>query len=261
MRPIVFKEAGKIVLVPYNADGTLNFTSDKVVTNVGKLVSIAPSVTINTSTLTDGNSDWQMVFDAGRTGQITVTMATFQPKLYAALMGTNVTEGGSGTMWAADEGYTIPSVAPYEVTLAHTPATNGTLIVVGEDGTAFNKVETAPAAAGEFSLSDNKLTFHAGDAGKAIFVTYEWSATGVTAFGLPERGSRPALYAVISGIVTSDDESAVYDTNIIIDKCKASGDIAQPTMQREPQNWNFTLQVLQPRPGNKAVDYKFALRA
>ncbi|MGB9791513.1 MAG: hypothetical protein ACPLTR_02915 [Thermacetogeniaceae bacterium] len=261
MRPIIFKEPGKIVLVPYNADGTLSFTSDKVVTNVGKLVSIAPSVTINTSTLTDGNSDWQMVFDTGRTGQITVTMATFQPKLYAALMGTSVVESASATMWAADEGYTIPTVAPYEVTLAHTPTTDGTLIVVGEDGTTFTKVATAPAAAGEFSITGNKLTFYSGDAGKAIYVTYEWSATSATTFGLPERGSRPALYVVISGLVYSDDEAAVYDTNIIIDKCKASGDIAQPTMQKEPQNWNFTLQVLQPRPGNKAVDYKFALRA
>ena len=40
----------------------------------------------------------------------------------------------------------------------------------------------------------------------------------------------------------------VYDANIIIDKCKAIGDINQPTQQRRPQPWSFTLRVLKPGP-------------
>jgi hypothetical protein len=34
-----------------------------------------------------------------------------------------------------------------------------------------------------------------------------------------------------------------------------TGDIPWPSRQKEPQSWNFTLQVLKPRPGYKIVDY------
>lgn len=254
MRPIVFREPGKIVLVRYNVDGTLTYDSTNIISNIGKITSIAPSVTQNTSTLTDGNSDWPMYFDTSKAGQITVTMATFQPRLYAALMGTETTTKTTDTLWATDEGYVIP--ANGTVKLAHTPKTNGALVVVGEDDTVFTVAETTPAT-GTYTITDGTITFAAADAGKAVYVTYEWNAADAVNLGMPERGSRPALHAIISGTVESDDGVAKYDVNIIIDKCKATGDLAQPSMQQEPQSWSFTLQVLQPRPGMKAVGYKF----
>lgn len=257
MRPIVFEEAGKFVLVRYNTDGTLNYAPNNIISNVGKVTSIAPSTTLNTSTLTDGNSDWDMYFDTSKAGQITITMATFQPELYAALIGTGTTTETTDTLWAADEDYTIPEDGIIE--LKHAPKTDGTIVVKGEDGTEFTKAELTPEA-GQYAITTNKLTFATGDAGKVIYVTYEWDATEALNLGLPEKGSRPALHAIITGLVNSDDGVTKYDANIIIDKCKATGDVASPSMQREPQNWSFTLQVMQPRPGMKAVGYKFVPR-
>lgn len=257
MRPIVFEEPGKLMLVRYNADSTLTYTPANIISNVGKVISIAPSTTQNTATLTDGNSDWDMYFDTSKAGQITITMATFQPELYAALMGTETTIEATDTLWAADEGYTIPEEGTVEI--AHTPKTNGAIVVKGEDGTEFTVAELTPEA-GQYTIATNKLTFAAGDAGKVIYVTYEWDATEALSFGLPEKGSRPALHAIVTGLANSDDGVTKYDANIIIDKCKATGDVASPSMQREPQNWSFTLQVMQPRPGMKAVGYKFVPR-
>lgn len=255
MRPVVFKEAGKIMLVYYNPDGTLSRTPTNIVSNIGKVASIAPSVTWNTSNLTDGNSPWDMHFDTTQTGQIVVTMSEFQPKLYAALIGTKTEIKTNKILWAIDEEFTIEADAT--VTLAHTPKTDGAIVVIGGDGTEFTKAETGPTA-GQYTIATNKLTFATEDVGKAVFVTYEWEASDVLNFGLPAKGSRPALHAVVSGLVSSADGVTNYYTNIFIDKCKATGDLASPQMGREPQPWNFTLQVLPPRPGIKPVDYDFA---
>lgn len=236
------------MLVRYSADGTLRYDKDTILCNVGKVTSIAPSTTQNTSTLTDGNSDWDMHFDTTKAGQLTVTMATFQPELYAALMGVEAEETKGDTFWVADEGHVVDDDG--EIKLDHVPAEDGVMVVKFEDGSEPSGTITP----------SQTLSIGEGDAGKTVFVTYEAETEGGIEFGLPESGSRPALHAIITGEAESDDGAAVYDVNILIDKCKATGDVASPTMQREAQNWSFTLQVLQPRPGKRAVGYKFLPR-
>lgn len=261
MRNIIYPQAGKIILVKYGSDGTLNFNASNIVANTGEVQSIAPGATFNTSELADGNSHFPVgVYDTGIGGQITVTMATFQPALYAALVGGTFEEGIADTLWATDEGFTVPSESPYTVTLTHTPKTKGTLIVLDNASSPFTKSETTPGV-GQFSLASNTLKFNSMDAGKEIFVTYEWSATEVSKLALPVSGMRPALHAIISTEATGPDGIGVVDANIIIDKCKAIGDINQPTQQHEPQNWSFTLRVLKPRAGLKPVYWKYAKRA
>ncbi len=261
MRNIIYPKAGKIILVKYNPDGTLNFNPSNIVANVGEVQSIAASSTFNTSELADGNSLFPVgVYDTGIGGQITVTMATFQPALYAALVGGTFEEGVADTLWTTDEGFTIPSESPYTVTLTHTPKTGGTLIVLDNASSPFTQVGSSPAV-GQFSLTSNTLTFNSADAGKEIFVTYEWSATQVSKLSLPVSGMRPALHAIISTEASTPDKTGVVDVNIIIDKCMATGDINQPTQQREPQNWSFNLRVLKPRAGLRPVYWKYAKRA
>lgn len=262
MKPVIFPKAGKIALVRYGADGALDLSNPaNFIGANGKVQSITPSVEINTSELADGNSDWPMgVYDTGKSGTIQVTMSSFQPNLYAALMGTAIEKESNQKMWAAEEEKTIPSSGSFVVELDHEVAAGGTIVVLNNEGSPFVSVDSGPAA-GEFTVSGNQLTFNSVDAGKEIFVTYEHIVTSSEKLYLPSSGSRPVLHAIISTIATNEDETQQFDANIIIDKCKATGAIAPPPQQREPQPWNFTLRVLKPRSGYNPVYWRYAPRA
>ena len=258
MRPLVFRESGRLILVKYKSDGTLSFEPDQMVLANGTVQSIAPNVNFSVTELPDGNSLFPMGrYDTGINGQLVVTMSSFQPKLYAALIGTDVEEEATGTLWVADYAETIPDESPYTITLAHTPKAGGALFIADVNGDLFDEAETTPVA-GEYTISDNVLTFNEADAGKTVFISYEWTGT-TKKYGIRTSGSRPVLHAIISGNAVDEDEINTYPVNIFIDKCKASDDIKPPTMQNTPEAWSFTLSVLRPRPGRRPVDWKFAI--
>lgn len=75
-----------------------------------------------------------------------------------------------------DESHTIGST-PYEVTIA--PPSSGTFLtdlgVTDTSGTSFTRVASAPAT-GQYSLSAGVYTFAAADTGKAVLISYEYSA-------------------------------------------------------------------------------------
>lgn len=259
MEPIIYPRAGKIVFRKYAGTGAL---SDNFITNNGRVQSIAPNVNIATTDLADGNSDFPVgVYDTGKSGQVVVTMATFQPELYAALMGSEFKTNPTDTLWATDKEITIPESSPYVVSLSpHTPKSAGTIILVDKEGSPFVEVASSPST-GEFSVSGSNVEFNSADAGLPVFMTFEWDASDVKMLGLPAIGVRPVVQAIMSTEATDEGEVNVYDANIIVDKCKATGDINQPTQQREAQPWSFTLRVLKPRAGYNAVYWKYAKRA
>ncbi len=258
MQSIIYPSAGRIVFRKYAATGVL---SNNFITNNGTVESIATNVNIATTQLADGNSDFPMgVYDTGKSGQIVVTMSSFQPELYAALMGSQLETIVEDDLWAADQEISVPESSPYIVTLPHTLKTDGIVIVVDKSGSPFVSVATSPAQ-GEYLASGSTVEFNSVDAGRVLFITYEWTGNNVNKFGLPAVGIRPVMQAIISTVATDEDQVNEYDANIIVDKCKATGDINQPTQQREPQNWSFTLQVLKPRPGYNPVYWKYALRS
>lgn len=261
MRPVIYPRAGKIILVRFSAGGTLDLTNpENFIGANGTVQTITPSVEIATTDMADGNSDFPMgVYDTGKNGTIQVTMSSFQPRLYAALMGTEKVDETNQNMWAAEEEKTIPDSAPFDVKLDNVVAADGTIVVLNNDGSPLVSVDAAPAT-GQFSVSADTLTFNSTDAGTAIFVTYEHQAPTSERIYLPSSGSRPVLHAIISTLATSEDETQEYNANIIVDKCKATGAMSPPPQQREPQPWNFTLRILKPRGGYNPVYWRFALK-
>ena len=258
MRSIIYPRAGKIVFRKFLSSGAL---SDNFITNNGTVESIAANVNIATTSLADGNSDFPMgVYDTGKSGQVVVTMSSFQPALYAALMGSEMESLSDSEMRAVDQEISIPEPSPFVVALNHEPDSDGTIILVDKDGSPFVKQASSPAE-GEFSVSDKNVEFNSANAGEAVFMTYEWQADLASRLALPAIGARPVMQAIVSTEATDEDEINIYDANIVVDKFKATGDINQPTQQREPQNWSFTLQVLKPRPGYNPVYWKYALRS
>lgn len=260
MRSIIFNKAGKIALTRY-VNGTLTYTPANMSVRNGTVASIQSAVSYNTTTLPDGNSDWPAgEYDIGADGRITVNFSSYQPEILAFLLGTTVTEIANMDMFSVDEEQTVPSVSPYTVQLRHIPNANMVPILTDDTASPFVKVASAPAS-GQFSVSGDIVTLNSADAGKNVFSTYIWGAASGKEFGLPKLVSRPALQCIVSGEATSEDESEIFDANIIVDRCKAVGDINPPEASREPKGWSVTLKVLKPRGQNKAVDYKLAQRA
>lgn len=259
MRPIIFNKAGNIALVKYKTDGTLDLTDpSKFVAANGVIESITPSIETTTSDLPNGNSDWPLgPFDTGRKGTIEVSMSSFQPNLYAALMGVDKVAESTQNFWAVNEPKSV-ATDDYTVTLENAVVAGGVITIVDNSGSPFASVASGPAA-GQFTVAGADLTFNSADTGKEVFATYQYATLTSERLSLPVSGARLALHAIIAGQAMSEDGTTVFDSNILIDKCKASGSIAPPPQQHTPAGWKFTLQVMEPRAGCKVVDFNYKL--
>jgi hypothetical protein len=255
MEPIIFQKAGRIMVVPYNSDGTLDIANKAIIVS-DAVQEVQPSISKKIQDIPDGNSDWPAAkVETGKEGKVTITTGVFPPDLFASVIGQTVAAVTNKPMWAVGVDYTIS--ASNAITLAQTPAAGNVPIVTGIDGTKYTKVASAPTA-GQFSITGATLTFNAADANKPVKVTYQYSAATGNNFGLPETGSNPALYVVIDGEATNKDGNNVQDCNIIIDKCMVEGDINFPQFKREPGTFQITLNVIKPRGGQKAIDVSFS---
>ncbi len=258
---LVFLQAGTIALVRYKSDGTLDLTdASKFIGGGNTVESIKSSIDIKTSELSDGNADFPMgIYDTGKDGTIEVKMSGFSTKFHSALMGVDVESEASQNMWAAEEGHSIPASGAYTYDLSNIVATGGTIVVLDNTGSPFVSVSSGPAA-GQFTVSSKTITHNSADAGKEVYVTYEHQALTSERIALPATvGSRPALYAIITTIAQSNDETQEFPVNIIVDKCKATGAIAPPTQKRGGEGWTFNLKVLKPRADYNPVYYRYKL--
>jgi hypothetical protein len=242
---LVYKKAGRIELIRYR-DG-------KRFLKNGVVQSLSPQITNNTATLADGNSAMDMVFSSGKAAQVTVNLNSFQPSLYAALVAGDVTDETGVSIRRIEEN-TIPSASPFTVTLTRTPVTD-TVVVHNEDDSPFVKVASDPAV-GQYSVSANVVTFNSVDAGKEVVIAYDVAATNAKRMQLSAEASNDVFRLIVAGeAVLRKDEGTTKLDAITFDRVMPTGDIPWPSRQKEPQGWNFTLQVLKPRPGYKVVDY------
>ena len=249
MQPIVFNKAGKILLKKY-VNGVP--TMEKSLSRMGVVQQITPNISINGTPIEDGNSLWDATnLDTGIEATIAVQLGYMPTELYAFIMGDESKVLTTAKFPVIDEEIIVPETSPYEVTLKHTPNADG-VQVVDIHNTAF-KADKTPAE-GEYILAEDKLTFHEDDAGKALFVTYYYSASNVTNFGLPKTPVRPAYQLVIVGEAQGEDET-LYEVATTVDKCKVLGAINPPQQGGTPTPVTITFTVLKPRGTNKAVDY------
>lgn len=252
MQPIVFDKAGKFMLVKY-VEGRPKRTPENVIFRNGVVQSITPNISINGTPISDGNSLWDaMNLDTSIESTVAVQLGFMPPELYAFIMGDKIEELESAPFPVIDEEYLIPDEGAYEVTLKRTPLAD-TVIVVDVHGKVFEKVTDGPDA-GEYTLSGSKLTFNASDAGKAIYVAYDFTANNVTQFGLPKDPKRATYQLIVAGAAIGEDDT-LYDTALIVDRAKVLGEINPPAQGGEPQPVTITFNILKPRGNNKAVDW------
>lgn len=263
MQPIFFNKAGNLLLERYRCGKPSRADGDAIFHH-GAVVSITPTVAVNTATLADGNSDWPAATPVtGREGSIAVELSFMSPELYAFLVGVDLEIVPTTTMTDVNYEAVVSEVTPFTVELPNEPTGDdeNAIMIVDANNKRFKKVE-APVdpevlKTGEFSVEDEVITFAEADAGKVVHITYDWTALDVSSFAFPKSGSPFSFRTTISGEAMGDDESTMYDTNIIIDRSKATGNINPPPLSKTPAAQTITLQVQKPR-GGKAVDFKFA---
>lgn len=254
MQPIYFSKAGKIRLNKY-VNGVPVMSPETTFTRAGAVQSIQPNITINGTPITDGNSLWNAANpDTSIEGNVVVELGFMPPDLYAFIMGDNITELTNYPFPVNDQEITIPDVSPYEVNLGHTPDTSRPIILVDADASAWTKVTSDPAQ-GQYAISAAAAVFNSADAGKSVFITYDYTAATAKSFGLPKNPRRTSYQMIVSGEATGEDESTLYEAAIIVDKCKVQGTISPPRQGREPQPVSVTFAVQKPRGGNRAVDF------
>lgn len=253
MQPIVFSKAGKIRLNKY-VNGVPVMSPETTFSRAGVVQSIQPNITINGTPITDGNSLWNAANpDTNIEGNIVVNLGFMPPDLYAFIMGDTITELASTPFPVNDEELVIPSTSPFEVKLKHTPDESRPMILVDADASAWAKVSATPAQA-QYTISANVVTFNSADAGKSVFITYDYTATNAKSFGLPKEPKRESYEMIISTEATGEDEVTMHDVAIIVDKCKVGGSINPPQLGKEPQPVSITFNIQRPRGGKRALD-------
>lgn len=253
--PVLPLKAGNVIAFAFNVDGTLDRKSaDKAVTNPGTVESIGRTNTTETKEYPDGNSRYPMTIRTLKSNdRIRINFSSFQPQLYALVTGESIEEKQDVVMSIVEAKKTIGDT---DYTIKMDPAYDGEgmLLVTGIDSTQFTKTETTPQSAGEFSVSADILTFSSADAGKEVFLSYDYTATNVIESAATTTQRRPELHLIIgSEVVSQPGDKNVYRSNTIIDKCVAVGDVNTPEQKPDTDGWSVELQVLEPRGGQKPV--------
>ena len=244
---LVYKKAGNIKLVR-RSDSAAFLQS-------GIVQSIKDSITIKTASLPDGNSDYDNEFTTGKDAQIVVNMSSFQPHLYAALIGATYTKAGSYKLPIIQDD-SIPATTPFtiDVTAIGTPETTPVPVVHDAADSPYVMVSATPAT-GQFSVSGAVFTFSSADAGEAVKLNFDVTKTA-DKMELPSESRLPVFEMTITGeAVLYDDEGTAKRDAIVFDTVKLSGDVSRPERGGDPKGWTATFKLGKPRSGNNAVDY------
>lgn len=263
MQPIYFEKAGKIRLNKY-VNGVPVMSASTTFSRAGAVQSIQPNITINGTPITDGNSLWNAANpDTNIEGNLVVGLGFMPPDLYVFIMGDTITDLASVSMPANDEEVLIPSVSPFLAPLKHSPDTSRPIILVGADASAWAKTASVSAVPtqGQYTISAAAAIFNSADAGKSVFLTYDWTAQNGKSFGLPKDPKRTSYELLISTEATGEDESTMYDVAVIVDKCKVQGAINPPQQGREKTPVSVTFNIEKPRGNKRAVDFISVQRA
>jgi hypothetical protein len=248
MPKLIYKKAGNIELI--RRSDSVRFLA------AGVIESIEPSISRKSSTLPDGNSDWDMEFSTGMEGQVVVNLSAFQPKLYAGLAGAAYTEGSSYAIrHITTQG--VPSASPFAVDVSSEgiPVADPVPVVHDAADSPYVKVSADPAA-GQFAVSGSVFTFSSANANKEVTIAFD-STTTADKMEVPSESNRPVFEMIIAGkAVLADDEGTSKADSLIFDSVAVSGDLKMPSRKREPVGWSFTMKILKPRAGRKVVDHR-----
>lgn len=280
MQPIVFNKAGKFMLTKFEGGKPDSLNPDNCFFRNGVVQQITPNISINGTPIPDGNSLWDAAnLDTGIEGTIAVQLGYMPSELYAFIMGDTSEDLDTAQFPVVDKEITVPDGVKVdaggnpegvniELDLGQEP-TNGKIMIVGVDNTAFTLFEpknaggdavdfdneTHEIGTGEYYIDGEILYFSVDDAKKQLFISYYYEAEDVHNFGLPKTPVRPAYQLVIVGEAVGEDDT-LYEVTTSVDRCKVLGNINPPSQGGTPEPITVTFTILKPRGNLRAVDYK-----
>lgn len=262
-RDLVFPVAGHFMLIPYSSNGMTDLTRAYMST-VGVVQSISRDSTLNTVTLTDGNSVYAAAeFVTTQDGTMTYTLGTYDPELEALVSGADFKSGDATDkeMWAFLP-FNITSTTKEKVfeETGH-PISIDQIAVKDEFGNVFTKGESSSGLTeGQFyyDTGTKTLSFSENDAGRSVYVAYAYEGANVTSIEYKENPKLTTFMAVVIGNTKDKDESSEQRVNIVVDRCTVSGSVTPPTQSNDPTTgWTLTTKVMKSRTGQKPIKIKF----
>ena len=228
---LVLNRPGFLLLVPINADGTLDYVN--ALRNTAKINTINITNSKTKTPIADGNS----FYDAGDrvtaiTGTVAVEFSTVDPAIWARCSGSEVVLNETDTMIRMFEYDKIKENAKIELDEVY--KADSFVKIVGSDGTEFEKVSTEPKT-GEFKIEANEgkttITFANEDIGKSVAVTMTVE-TATMSYSQGKSTMREHQLVIDTEFSTLKNTD-VIPVNFIVSQASISGDMVE-ALQKDP---------------------------
>ena len=252
---LVINRPGFLMLIPINADGTLDYVN--ALRNTAKINTINITNSKTKTDIPDGNN----FYAAGDrvtaiSGTVAVEFSTVDPAIWARCSGSDIVLNEEDTMIRMFEYDKIPESKVLEFNEKY--KTDAFVKVVGADGTEFEKVTDAEPQAGEFKIEvledKTKVTFAEADVGKSAAV----SMTVVTATMSYSQGKNAMRNhkLVIDTEFSTLKNTDVIPVNFEVSQASISGDMVE-SLQKDPSALKtLTFNMYAPLPGEQPYTVK-----
>ena len=170
------------------------------------------------------NSD--LTVPTGTKYELEVTMKdAHSAEMWAMFLGTSITTGQ--VLVVRDEAQTVPAT-PFAVTLGN--ADNIALTERVRDavtGYRYKRVTAPTAAAGEYSIANEILTFNTADEGETLLITYERTNATAGQELIVATTDLPSMVPFLGFLETYDMDTGAMSTQmegVYLKRCKPTGD-------------------------------------
>lgn len=257
LQPIIFTKAGNINLRKYDKSGKLGDSANSYFRH-GDLFSVQPNNNVSRSTIESGNSIYPV---AERITAIDSTLAlvfnTLDPEMESFIYNRNLYKETDSIIKNINHEIVIPDATPFEVKLPHKVNNPTSALAADINNDPYENVATVTKSK-EFSITDDKITFSADDAGKTVYLTYEYKADAVVE---EVKGSEESAIMQLehSTEATTEKNGQIYDIYMVYDRVQVT-EYGVPLIGKTPSTRSMTIKVLKPRGNNPAVTKKYVLR-
>lgn len=189
-------------------------------------------------------------------------MASFDKDFIEISQGLDTGEVTSIERWLPDEEQTVPQSSPYTVTVAKGNYKPGYTYVLDENGNKLTRVTGTPANANEYQETNpatGVLTFHSGQAGKKVYVsyvyTYDYAANPDNVEALVVKADILPKEFELYYRCTLEEGDVERGVEIVFWKCKPTTDM-KLNFTRDFNIPNFSFRILDPkRPDGRIGHY------
>jgi len=142
----------------------------------------------------------------------------------AAITGSTLSTGTVRRVSA--ESHQIPAIAPYTIDLTNNAIIAKSDVLIRDDSVRMKRVEETPTA-GQYSITDNTLTFSSADSSKYVYVDYFYEDDSDGYCLSIDPYALPGSFKLITSLKAYDTNSADYSGDVVFvaSKCRRSGPI------------------------------------